>query len=179
MSRKQWERIGAEDARMLEEKERTYQGSWKKRGGVGAFMMLARKWDRLETIVEANGYDVFAAITETIQEGDESVIEQIRDLRRYLTLVEAEVIRDTETEVMFARTQVDQPFGYDILIDEGIFDPEALKMLRHVRRDIAPPINTVLVPFGSLKGRPLEVLYKRNHSTGDLEMRPEYLEEYA
>ena len=34
--------------------ERSYGDSWKKRGGVGAFMMLARKWDRLENQVKAH-----------------------------------------------------------------------------------------------------------------------------
>jgi hypothetical protein len=36
------------DSRTIHIKEAEYDASWKKRGGVGAFMMLARKWDRLE-----------------------------------------------------------------------------------------------------------------------------------
>ena len=43
----------------LEEAEQSYGDSWKQRGGVGAFMMLARKWDRLEKQVTEYNYDVF------------------------------------------------------------------------------------------------------------------------
>ena len=40
--------IADADVRMLVKKEQEYGSSWKIRGGVGALMMLARKWDRLE-----------------------------------------------------------------------------------------------------------------------------------
>ena len=36
------------DVKALEVAEKSYGDSWKKRGGIGAFMMLARKWDRIE-----------------------------------------------------------------------------------------------------------------------------------
>jgi hypothetical protein len=68
-----------------------YRGSWKRRGGTGAFHMLARKWDRLEPRVEAHGFDVFDAIKHDRRR--EGVIDDIRDLRRYLALVEAEAVR--------------------------------------------------------------------------------------
>jgi len=71
--------------------EMSYGNSWKKRGGVGAFMMLARKWDRLENQVSRTGWDVFKACTEDNRE--EGVIDDIRDLRRYLLLVESELLR--------------------------------------------------------------------------------------
>jgi hypothetical protein len=80
--------ITAQDAASLERSHASYGDSWKRRGGVGAFMMLARKWDRLENAVTRSGYDVFAAIR-----GDkraEGILDDIRDLRRYLVLVEAE-----------------------------------------------------------------------------------------
>ena len=73
----------------LEEAEQSYGDSWKQRGGVGAFMMLARKWDRLEKQVTEQGYDIFQAIT--YDDREEGVLDDIRDLRRYLFLVEAEV----------------------------------------------------------------------------------------
>jgi hypothetical protein len=66
-----------------------YGTSWKKRGGVGAFMMAARKWDRLELAVGKYDYNIFRAV-----EGDkraEGIMDDIRDLRRYLLLIEAEV----------------------------------------------------------------------------------------
>ena len=65
-----------------------YGDSWKKRGGVGAFMMLARKWDRLELQVAKQGYDIAKCIqSDTRPEG---IMDDIRDLRRYLLLVENE-----------------------------------------------------------------------------------------
>lgn len=86
-----------EDVRHLIIKERTYGGSWKKRGGVGAFMMLARKWDRIENMVgeKLNGvrqYDIFDGISRNPTGDDGTLIAEIRDLRRYLVLVEAEMI---------------------------------------------------------------------------------------
>jgi hypothetical protein len=68
-----------------------YRGSWKRRGGTGAFHMLARKWDRLEPRVEAYGFDVFEAIAQDVRR--EGAIDDVRDLRRYLALVEAECVR--------------------------------------------------------------------------------------
>lgn len=91
--------VADEDIRHLEEKERTYRGSWKKRGGVGAFMMLARKWDRLEGMMEKPHeyqprYDILAAMEYEKDFGgdDGTVLAEIRDLRRYLLLVEAEMV---------------------------------------------------------------------------------------
>lgn len=81
--------------------QESYGDSWKRRGGVGAFMMLARKWDRLENRVQqdvigrgnrpAPQWDVFAHIE--ADERSEGIIDDIRDLCRYLILVEAEMLR--------------------------------------------------------------------------------------
>tara|TARA_Y100000114_G_scaffold22746_1_gene18466 strand:- start:3317 stop:3643 length:327 start_codon:yes stop_codon:yes gene_type:complete len=77
------------DVEILKEAEKSYGTSWKKRGGVGAFMMLARKWDRLENQVEKNNWDVFqAGLTDTRAEG---ILDDIGDLRRYLLLVESHI----------------------------------------------------------------------------------------
>lgn len=97
--------VARADCAHLEEKERTYRGSWKRRGGVGAFMMLARKWDRLEAILEAapRQYDIIGlAVSESVDGGtiimgqEGSLLDQIGDLRRYLLLVEAEVMSQIE-----------------------------------------------------------------------------------
>ena len=93
------------DVAALHKAEKNYGDSWKKRGGVGAFMMLARKWDRLEnflapkpvgstdelmnTICRVHPYDIFEAIR--MDDRAEGIIDDIRDLRRYLMLVEAEM----------------------------------------------------------------------------------------
>ena len=75
----------------LAKSEKSYGNSWKQRGGVGAFMMLARKWDRIENQVKAHKYDVFEAVTANPDKT--GIIDDIRDLRRYLLLVESELIR--------------------------------------------------------------------------------------
>lgn len=79
------------DLANVHEAEKNYQASWKRRGGVGAFMMMARKWDRLEPRVAKYGYDIFTAIAHDKRR--EGVIDDVRDLRRYLALVECEVLR--------------------------------------------------------------------------------------
>ena len=83
------EKVAGEDVVNLDMAERSYGDSWKQRGGVGAFMMLARKWDRLEKQVNDHGYDVFNAANE--DQRPEGIMDDIRDLRRYLFLVEAEL----------------------------------------------------------------------------------------
>lgn len=106
------DQIAQEDAAGLKKAQQSYGNSWKSRGGVGAFMMLARKWDRLENILKRspkpathefthpNGtvmvaetfgdrYDIFHHII--ADQRSEGVIDDIRDLRRYLMLVEAEM----------------------------------------------------------------------------------------
>lgn len=81
--------LANKDVETLRKKGETYGSSWSKRGGVGAFMMLARKWDRIENIVEKNhNYNIFTA--GYINDGD--ILDDIGDLRRYLLLVEAKVL---------------------------------------------------------------------------------------
>lgn len=107
---KQLDLIAQEDAAGLKKAQQSYGNSWKSRGGVGAFLMLARKWDRLENIlkrtpgirllvggtqhsgpreVDGDRYDIFHHII--ADQRSEGVIDDIRDLRRYLMLVEAEM----------------------------------------------------------------------------------------
>jgi hypothetical protein len=81
--------LANQDVEGLHNSEQSYGDSWKQRGGVGAFMMLARKWDRLEKQVTEYNYDVFEAAFDDMRE--EGILDDIRDLRRYLFLVEAEV----------------------------------------------------------------------------------------
>lgn len=80
--------IAESDAEKLEHAQKSYGDSWKKRGGVGAFMMLARKWDRLENQTKKFNYDIFEAIYH--DPSPEGILDDIGDLRRYLFLVEAE-----------------------------------------------------------------------------------------
>jgi len=80
--------IAVNDIEVLNEKGKVYGDSWKKRGGVGAFMMLARKWDRIENQMQASGYDIFKC---DVYEKD-GLLDDIQDLRRYLMLVEEELL---------------------------------------------------------------------------------------
>ena len=81
--------LANEDVEGLHTSEQSYGDSWKQRGGIGAYMMLARKWDRIERQVEHCGWDVFFAALDDPRE--EGILDDIRDLRRYLFLVEAEI----------------------------------------------------------------------------------------
>lgn len=72
------------DCDQLREKNASYGGSWCKRGGTGAFHMLARKADRLETLIKENPGLVFSA-----RRDGESLEDTLGDLRRYLILVES------------------------------------------------------------------------------------------
>tara|TARA_R100000963_G_C4583805_1_gene63707 strand:- start:44 stop:304 length:261 start_codon:yes stop_codon:yes gene_type:complete len=85
------EKIVLNDVNALEKAEESYGNSWRQRGGVGAFMMLARKWDRIENQVQAENYDIFSSYKkDTRQEG---ILDDIQDLRRYLLLVEEHITK--------------------------------------------------------------------------------------
>ena len=53
--------IAQEDIVSLIDSEKSYGDSWKRRGGTGAFMMLARKFDRIEQQAESCNFDIFKA----------------------------------------------------------------------------------------------------------------------
>ena len=82
-----------EDAeRLIRSKSATYGPSWKARGGRGAWYTLVRPMDRLQKMVEDDyAGDIFAAIEAAPEGGDGTVLDAVRDLRNYLTLVEAEM----------------------------------------------------------------------------------------
>lgn len=77
-----------DDVKALRHAQIDYGDSWKRRGGVGAFMMAARKWDRLEQSVGRYEGDILKAWREDTR--PEGIRDDIRDLRRYLLLIEAE-----------------------------------------------------------------------------------------
>jgi hypothetical protein len=85
----QLDTIAGEDVAGLKKAYESYGPSWKQRGGVGAWMMACRKFDRAENRLKRIGYDVFRGIAE--DERGEGLIDDIRDLRRYLMLIEAEM----------------------------------------------------------------------------------------
>lgn len=84
-------KIALKDAGVVAKKDAEYGSSWKRRGGVGAFMQgIARKWDRIENMASAHGYDIFAACMNNGL-SSEDLMDTIRDLRGYLLLIEDEV----------------------------------------------------------------------------------------
>lgn len=83
--------IALADVERLNLAQKSYGDSWKKRGGIGAYMMLARKIDRLERQALDFDWDVFALLRRHPEAN--GPLDDIRDLRRYLMLVEAEAIR--------------------------------------------------------------------------------------
>lgn len=111
---KHLETVATEDAQGVKKAEEQYGSSWKKRGGVGAFMMLARKWDRIEKALDSErfGWDIFKAIEE--DKRAEGIIDDIRDLRRYLLLVESEMRARGEAQAGHRDnfTGMEEPRGY-------------------------------------------------------------------
>ena len=91
-----WEKmkeIAQNDLEALKRAETSYGDSWKRRGGVGAFMMLARKFDRIEHQAAKHGWDIFKA--GEVYKGEAGLLDDIRDLRRYLILVENDILVNT------------------------------------------------------------------------------------
>ena len=74
-----------------------YGDSWCKRGGVGAFMMAARKWDRIENTVKQVNWEIFEAVGRDRR--PEGILDDIGDLRRYLLLIEEYVTRDETKDI--------------------------------------------------------------------------------
>jgi hypothetical protein len=107
--RTQLEAVAKADVDQLVHKEAEYGSSWKKRGGIGAMMMAARKFDRLEQAVQRHNWDVFAAAAADTRE--EGVLDDIGDLRRYLMLIE-NYIRSTPKGAHEDNTGHPAPFGY-------------------------------------------------------------------
>ena len=88
--------IALRDVETLIEKGKKYGSSWRKYGGVSAFMNTQRKADRFEEICKQYNYDVFRALEGEMGKG-ETLLDTISDLRAYLLLVEAHY-RSTATE---------------------------------------------------------------------------------
>jgi|TARA_R100001163_G_scaffold2433_1_gene3716 hypothetical protein len=91
-----WEKMkesAQNDLEALKRAETSYGDSWKRRGGVGAFMMLARKFDRIEHQAEKHGWDIFEA--GEVYKGEAGLLDDIRDLRRYLLLTEEHIMTNT------------------------------------------------------------------------------------
>jgi len=116
--------IASIDIEQITAKERTYKGSWKKRGGIGASMMLLRKADRLENMLVANHYDIFGLIEAEPHGKDGSALSEIRDLRCYLLLVEAEMMSRGVVPVMPILKPTSTAYGAGGAVPNGPGTPE-------------------------------------------------------
>lgn len=107
------EDVVARDVEELVRKDAEYGSSWKRRGGVGAFMMLARKWDRIENYLQTRGWDILGAALEDRRL--EGLRDDIGDLRRYLMLVGAELAAKAPAHdawlARFPRVESEPPLG--------------------------------------------------------------------
>jgi len=109
--------VAQADVKEIENKERSHGSSWKRRGGISAFMRFARKWDRINNRV-ATHIDASEATPGAMRENvfehiiadrrAEGVIDDIRGLRQYLMLVEAEMAARGEVEIGTARDNRDK-----------------------------------------------------------------------
>jgi hypothetical protein len=93
---KRWGALLNGDLTGLGEALDKYGHSWKQRGGTGAFMMLARKFDRIELAAKEAGWDIFEAARN--HPGETGILDDIKDLRRYLLLVEDEIREEANGE---------------------------------------------------------------------------------
>lgn len=86
--------IAKQDTRTILQKEHTYKGSWKKRGGQGAFFTFARPIDRYEEIAKQGDYDLLGILQKEYDSGtygqDGTLSATVKDIRCYLLLLEAE-----------------------------------------------------------------------------------------
>lgn len=83
---RKWNEVWENDIIILREKAIWYGDSWVKRGGVGAFFSMVRKYDRAENIVKSKGIKYYNWYHYS-SEGNESMEETLDDLRRYLFLI--------------------------------------------------------------------------------------------
>lgn len=127
--------VADQDVAELQRKEETYQGSWRRSGGVNAWHMIRRKIDRLNVMLApltdedkanlrslsnfidtnhalagieidvssllrrtADAEDIFVATDADTSGADGTVLAEVRDLRRYLLLVEARLVANSASK---------------------------------------------------------------------------------
>ena len=82
-------RIAELIARFVADKDKHYGSSWRQRGGIGAFMIIARKWDRIEEACKSEKlkapYDIFDLFNTDSR--SESIVDDVVDLVGYLLVL--------------------------------------------------------------------------------------------
>jgi len=72
----------------VNEKDFHYGSSWRKRGGAGAFFVMARKWDRIEQAcetLESSKYNIFDVFDK--DDRSETILDDCLDLVGYLLIL--------------------------------------------------------------------------------------------
>ena len=79
--------ITEELVKYVNDKDIQYGSSWRKRGGAGSFMVMARKWDRIEQACEKEPakYDIFNVFKE--EDRRETILDDCLDLVGYLLIL--------------------------------------------------------------------------------------------
>lgn len=108
------DRIAKNDVEALKASQKNYGDSWCRRGGIGAYMIMIRKFDRLDNYMPNFNYDIFKAINDDSRK--ENVLNDIQDARRYLMLIEAYVLANEAIDSQ-DKTGQEHPFGYDVVED--------------------------------------------------------------
>jgi hypothetical protein len=131
------------DITTLIKKYGEYGPSWKAEGGHSAFFNLKRKWDRIYNQSKKQGWDLFAAFH--ADPSPQGIIDDIGDLRRYLALVEAELMEQVESGTMDDEVRLVprfRSFGRECL-ERGLFYdtpdhelPDDMFQLKYQDRDI-------------------------------------------
>lgn len=106
------EKIVHNDIKTIIQKNSEYGESWK---GMpySAFENLRRKWDRIVNQVKKNNYDILECVKN--DQRKEGILDDIRDLRAYLLLIESEFTLLEEKPVYRQHednTGQVNPFGY-------------------------------------------------------------------
>lgn len=119
--------ITEELVKFVNDKDIQYGSSWRKRGGAGAFMVIARKWDRIEQACEKETakYDIFNVFKE--EDRRETILDDCLDLVGYLLILVEHMIeighvtRIKELNMSFVSSDhrgvpessgMENPFGY-------------------------------------------------------------------
>lgn len=122
--------ITEELVKFVNDKDVQYGSSWRKRGGAGAFMVIARKWDRIEQACERETakYDIFNVFKE--EDRSESILDDCLDLVGYLLILVDHMVEighvtkieglnmgfvpSVLTKAEIAETSgMDHPYGFD------------------------------------------------------------------
>ena len=103
--------ITHELVKFVNDKDKHYGSSWRKRGGTGAFFTIVRKWDRIETACERSEpaqYDLFEVFGSDSR--SETILDDCLDLVGYLlVLVEHMIEIGHVTKIKELKMRFDAP----------------------------------------------------------------------